>query len=99
MLRLKVAVFKIENGRDVFVAALLSTSHLTADPADANLRIVFRSATLLLRLVTFHCKFTGIQNQTSSQKTGVSITSKGEQPLQTKGGPARCWLKRGVLFP
>ena len=31
--------FKKENGRDVFVAALLSTCHLTADPADANLLI------------------------------------------------------------
>ena len=39
MLRLEVAVFKIENSRDVFVAVLLSTSHLTADPADANLHI------------------------------------------------------------
>ena len=29
--------FKIEDSRDVFVAALLSTSHLTADPADAYL--------------------------------------------------------------
>ena len=38
MLRLEVAVFKIENSRDVFEVALL-TSHLTANPADANLLI------------------------------------------------------------
>ena len=39
MLRLEVAVFTIEHSRDDFVAALLSTSHLTADPTDANLLI------------------------------------------------------------
>ena len=39
MLQLEVAVFKIENSYDDFVAALRSTSHLTADPAEANLLI------------------------------------------------------------
>ena len=32
MLRLEVVVFKIENSRDVFLAALLATSHLPLTP-------------------------------------------------------------------
>ena len=64
LLRLQV---KNENSRDVFIAALFFTSHLTADPVDAvgshgtgdNESNCFRSTTFLPRL--WHAKITTIR--------------------------------------